>query len=166
MPIILPSKKSNRRRIFIKGAKNGSGIIDNITSMMINSGLPWEKIFAGLGAAAWTGLAGYAATKGIESFISDKKDMIPPLSSAPVPQGTFKSDILPVKNDITIVNPENHYIDLPNGMKKTTGDIVIDRPKRKYGGKIKQNKQVNKILNEKSKQILMNMKTGKGIYNI
>jgi len=87
---------------------------------MIQSGLPWENIFAGLGAAAWTGLAGYAVKKGMEGMISDKKDEVPPLTSAPVPQGTFKHDILPVKNDITIVNPENHYIDLPNGMKKTT----------------------------------------------
>lgn len=165
MPLILPSKKSNRRKIFIKGAKNGSGIIDNVTSMMIHSGLPWEKIFAGLGGAAWTGLAGYAAKKGLETFFSDKRDSIPPISSAPVPQGTFKHDILPVKNDVTIVNPANHYIDLPDGMVKATGNI-IHAPKRKYGGRIKQNKQVDRILNQKSKQILMNMKTGKGIYNI
>lgn len=165
MPIIIPSK-SNRRRIFIRGAKNGSGIIDSATSAMIESGLPWEKIFAGIGGAAWAGLASYAVKKGIEGMISDKRDEVPPLSSAPVPQGTFKHDILPVKNDITIVNPENHYIDLPNGMKKTTGDIVIERPRKKYGGKIKKSNQVDKILNDKSKQILMNMKSGRGIYKI
>ena len=51
-------------------------------------------------------------------------------------------------------------------MKKTTGDIVMDRPRRKYGGKIKKSNQVDKILNDKSKQILMNMKSGRGIYKI
>ena len=164
MPIIIPSR-SNRRKIFIRGAKNGSGIIDSVTSAMIESGLPWEKIFAGLGGAAWAGLASYAVKKGIEGMISDKRDEVPPLSSAPVPQGTFKHDILPVKNDITIVNPENHYIDLPDGMKKTTGDIIT-APRRKYGGKIKKTKQVDRILNDKSKQILMNMKSGSGIYKL
>ena len=124
MPIIIPSR-SNRRRIFIRGAKNGSGIIDSVTSAMIESGLPWEKIFAGLGGAAWAGLASYAVKKGIEGMISDKRDEVPPLSSAPVPQGTFKHDILPVKNDISIVNPGNHYIDLPNGMKKNTYSITM-----------------------------------------
>ena len=97
MPIIIPSK-SNRRKIFIRGAKNGSGAIDSVTSAMIQSGLPCEKIFEGLGGAAWAGLASYAVKKGIEGMISDKRDEVPPLSSAPVPQGTFKHDILPVLN--------------------------------------------------------------------
>ena len=76
---------------------------------MIECTMYWEKIFAGLGGAAWAGLASYAVKKGIEGMISDKRDEVPPLSSAPVPQGTFKHDILPVKNDITIVNPKNQY---------------------------------------------------------
>lgn len=197
MPIIHHSQMKKNHRIYIRGAKKGSGIVDTVLMKMIKSGLPFEKMLASLGAAAWGALGTYGVKKGID-YITKPKQVIsamnePPLTVSPGPQGTLKNDILPVKNDITIVNPENHMIDLPDGMKKMTVGTVYDSKQGKYisGSGMKKKKRggqmpcitnqngvricpspgpprmgIDGILNNKSKEILSNLRMGSGIMKL
>jgi len=83
----------------------------------------------------------------------------PKLTVGPVSNNVYKDDILPVKNDIEYVNPDNHTISLPDGMVKK-GNIIEKKTNRKkvYGVGINKRKKsggnINKILTQKSKDIL------------
>jgi hypothetical protein len=146
--------------IYIKGAtskKIGHGIVDTIMKLA-------------LGAAS-----SYAANKGlqtVEGIIKGPMQEPQVMSDKPAAQGVLKGDILPPAANVTVVNPNNHTINLGNGYEKQTSNLVTTTaPRRRYGGGMKKgSKQGNGILEDiissKSQEILNNLKTGKGLYKL
>jgi hypothetical protein len=103
----------------------------------------------------------------------------PPLTIDTPPQGTLKGDMLPVKNTIEVIDPKNHTINLGDGRVKLSNTVMYNNPPLnsvyRYGSGLKGKRRksggnLNKILNNKSKDILNGLisapKKGKGIYQI
>ena len=181
MPLVQHHRK--KHHMYIKGHRGGSLLLDVAQHALINSGLPWDKIFSTIGGLTYGALTSYGIHKVVNHFTKPKNGDHMPLSVSPAPQGTLKGDILPVKNDIQVVNPENHYIDLPDGRKVVGANQVIVEPqakigygmmkkKTKKGGRVMGNPMpspgvkthnLDNILNNKSQQILQHLRTGSGI---
>ncbi len=165
MPLI--SNKRLAKKVTIRG-KRGKGIVDTATMALISTGLPWEKILASIGAATYSTLGALALKKIFDRTIKTPEQP-PAIMSAPIPQGTLKGDMVQVKEaGITRIDPQNHMVDLPEDLVKTTEGIKkLKIPKTGKGVRPKRApKNINNLLNEKSKDILKGLKSGKGIFQI
>jgi hypothetical protein len=188
--VLLLNKNHFKRRYHIKN-QSGRHIIHggSLSTIITKAGLLASRALSNvdtatlaktLGGLALGGLGAYGVGKAANYFGKVVHDAMvePPLTVDTPPQGTFKGDILPVRNTMEIIDPSNHTIDLPDGKVKSTNTIMYkNNPMNnvyRYGqglkGKRKSGGNLNKILNNKSKDILNGLlsgqKHGKGIYQI
>ncbi len=170
--MVLIHSKKLAKKVPIRG-KQGAGIVDKATMALIETGLPWDKIFASIGAATYASLAGLA-TKKLVDKITEKKEAPPPLIDAPIKQGTLKGDLVrPNEAGVTRIDPKNHEIDLPGPYVLTSQGVQkqahiskgMGIPKNTKTNTIRR-KKVDQLLDSKSKDILSSLKMGKGIFNI
>ena len=184
--VLLHKQRHFTKRVQVRGHSGGSlTSITNMAGMLASKILgkvDLASVTKALGGLALGGLASYGVNKALNRLSPEGTEAMvkPPLTVGPVPQGTLRGDILPVKNSIQVIDPANHYIDLPDGKMKVSNVIVHQTPvsnvtvpqtpvRRRYGGKISPRKGIDKFLNNKSKDILnglLGSKSGTGIYKM
>jgi hypothetical protein len=179
--VLLHKKHQFKQRVLIKG-KRGGGLSTVISkagwlASQALSRVDTVSLTKALGGLALGGLGAYGIGKAANYIGKIAHDAMvePPLTVDTPPQGTLKG-MLPVRNTIEIIDPSNHTIDLGDGKMKLSNTIMYKTPppirKNRYGGGLSKRKSggnLNKILNNKSKDILNGLlsgKQGKGIYQI
>ncbi len=141
------TKKDPSKKVHVRGGIKifeGSGVLD------VLSGLPWGKILPAVGGVAASSLASYGVQKAADMLT--RKSEIP------------KQEILPVtENNIVHVDPKIDTLEKKPRERKIVSTSGIQGRQVRKGGKLK---NVDKLLDQKSRDILQGLRLGKGLYNM
>jgi len=183
--VLLHKKSHFMRRVYVRGKHGGS-----LSTVISKAGLLASHALSRVDAASLTKALGGLALGGLATYgvgkaasylgkLAHDAMVEPPLTIDTPPQGTLKGDMLPVKNTIEVIDPNNHTINLGDGRVKLSNTVMYNNTPLnsvyRYGSGLKGRRRksggnLNKILNNKSKDILNGLisapKQGKGIYQI
>ena len=184
--VILYKKHHLFHKVHVRGHSGGTilnfvpsagSLLGNVASSLISK-LDFSNIAKTLGGLAVGSIASYGVNKFLNNASGEKSIgpiPDPQLTIGSIPQGILKDDVLPLRDNIEVVNPKNHVIHLSDGMVKNVN--TIEKPpdtRRAYGAGLYKRKKsggnLNKILSQKSKDILSGIvsdkKQGRGMYRM